>query len=275
MSAFKPGLEKTDAAPLNADRVNGLDSKADMVDEKTTDISSQDVSSYDVNDNTETREASESKQLSDDTGENVSDAPNQLKPNKTFLLNGVEYKTDDNGKIYSVDGQLLPNETYVINGHSVETNENGERCKIDGRPIEEFQEVADDAAQSYNSKYDPYNRSVQKGVDNVKQTDNGGVSFEDSDSIYTTEDGRKAVVVIQATGNRDRDFDQANKALGIDKEPDGYVWHHVDNYNVKDNTFTLQLVKDEAHNASKPHSGGCAQYDAVYGSSYNPPKKEI
>lgn len=51
--------------------------------------------------------------------------------------------------------------------------------------------------------------------------------------------------------------------------PDGYVWHHLDDYNVEKNTITMELVMDEAHNASKPHSGGCAQYDSVNGPTYN------
>lgn len=61
--------------------------------------------------------------------------------------------------------------------------------------------------------------------------------------------------------------------MKLEETPDGYVWHHVDDYNVEDGTITLELVEDEAHNATKPHSGGCAQYDAVNGSSYNPPRK--
>ena len=51
--------------------------------------------------------------------------------------------------------------------------------------------------------------------------------------------------------------------------PDGYVWHHLDDYNVEKNTITMELVMDEAHNASKPHSGGCAQYDSVNEPTYN------
>jgi len=54
----------------------------------------------------------------------------------------------------------------------------------------------------------------------------------------------------------------------------GYVWHHLDDYNVENNTLTLEFIKKDAHNASKPHSGACAQYDAVHGPSYNPAKKE-
>ena len=32
---------------------------------------------------------------------------------------------------------------------------------------------------------------------------------------------------------------------------------------------------DEAHNASKPHSGGCAQYDSVNGPTYNKKRRQM
>ena len=140
--------------------------------------------------------------------------------------------------------------------------------------IKTLQEWADRVAREYNDKFSPYERACAKGIEGVTKTPNGGVSFENSDALYVAEDGKKGVVTIEATGNRSADFDKANKELGLPEKPDGYTWHHVDNYNVRDNTVTLELVRDEAHNKTKPHSGGCAQYDAVYGSSYNPPKKQ-
>ena len=56
----------------------------------------------------------------------------------------------------------------------------------------------------------------------------------------------------------------------------GILWktfHHLDDYDVEKNTITMELVMDEAHNAAKPHSGGCAQYDSVNGPTYNRKKK--
>ncbi len=138
--------------------------------------------------------------------------------------------------------------------------------------LEALQERADNAAQEYNDKYSPYERAVSKGVEGVTETPNGGVSFENSDALYVTKDGKKGVITIEATGSRSADFDKANEALGLDEKPDGYTWHHLDNYNVKDNTVTLELVRDDAHNSAKPHYGGCAQYDAVHGPTYNPPR---
>ena len=157
----------------------------------------------------------------------------------------------------------------------MEKNENEnetETEELSEDEMEALQEQADKAAQEYNDKYSPYERAVSKGLEGVVETPNGGVSFENSEAIYVTEDGEKAIVTIEATGNRSSDAAAANRAMGMDKEPDGYTWHHLDNYNVKDNTITLELVERPAHRSITPHSGGCAQYDAVHGPSYNPPK---
>lgn len=147
--------------------------------------------------------------------------------------------------------------------------------KTEEPSVEEQQEVADTAAREYNQKYQPYERAVSKGVDDVTETANGGVSFENSKALYVDENNNKAIVQIEASGDRSTDFNNANKKFGLSETPDGYVWHHLDDYDVKSNTVTMQLVKAEAHDASKPHSGGCAQYDAVHGPTYNPPRKEV
>lgn len=37
----------------------------------------------------------------------------------------------------------------------------------------------------------------------------------------------------------------ANQAMGLLETPDGYVWHHLDDYNVEKNTITMELVMDD------------------------------
>lgn len=138
----------------------------------------------------------------------------------------------------------------------------------DQQTVEAKQEVADKAARDYNRKYKPCERAKRKGYD-VKETPNGGVSFEGTDALYHDDKETNPIVNIEATGDRSNDFKRANEAAGLKQTPEGYVWHHLDDYDVKTNSFTMQLVKDEVHNATKPHSGGCAQYDAVNGKSYN------
>lgn len=136
------------------------------------------------------------------------------------------------------------------------------------RNISEMQKIADERAQEYNAKKNPYRVAVQKGVIGIKRTPNGGVSFINTGKVYV-HNGRMCVVSIQATGNRDRDFDAANRAMGLPREPEGYVWHHVDDYNVGENTLTLELVEKSAHRKTTAHAGSCAQYDAVHGPTYN------
>ena len=150
-----------------------------------------------------------------------------------------------------------------------------DNCEADDLICKEKQDIADEVARQYNEKFQPFERAQQKGYTDVVRTENGGVSFEKSKALYVTEDGISGTVVIEATGSRTKDFSTANAAIGLEDTPEGYVWHHVDDYDVESNTLTLQLVKDEAHNAAKPHSGACAQYDAVHGPSYNPPRKDV
>lgn len=181
------------------------------------------------------------------------------------------FKRLDNNKLPEAF-EKMENLPDIIESNDVELPEAIETDNAE-LSIEEKQEIADKAAQDYNARTRPYERAVEKGIQGVLQTKNGGVSFAETDSIYIKEDGTKGIVKIKAEGNRSKDFNKANKIMGLEETPDGYVWHHLDDYNVKNGTITLELVKDEVHNATKPHSGGCAQYDAVNGSSYNPPKK--
>ena len=135
-----------------------------------------------------------------------------------------------------------------------------------------LQDIANRAAQEYNAKYNPAERAISKGYTGVKKTAKGGVSFHGTSYMHTI-NRVETKITIPATGTRSGDFDLANLKFKFDDTPDGYVWHHVDDYNVESNTFTLELVLKDAHNASKPHSGACAQYDAVHGPSYNPARK--
>lgn len=135
--------------------------------------------------------------------------------------------------------------------------------------IEEQQKKADHAALSYNKGRDPAGLAQRKGVVGAKRTKNHGVSFADTDRVYVHE-GKKCIVKIKATGNRDKDFLEANRMMfQSDRTPTGYVWHHVDDYNVEDNTLTMELVRKDAHAASIAHAGACSQYDAVHGPHYN------
>ena len=133
--------------------------------------------------------------------------------------------------------------------------------------IYNLQEKANKAAKDYNCKYKPLTHGLLNGLTNLIRTDNGGVSFIRSPYIYKI-NGLPVYVTIKATGSRSNDFKQANKYFGFSEKPLGYTWHHLDDYNVRDNTFTLELVESQAHRATTPHSGGCAMYQATTGRRY-------
>lgn len=68
----------------------------------------------------------------DDAGNNVGDGQT-LQPNSTFVLNGIEYNTDDNGHIYKIDGyELMPDCEYTIDGISYKTDSSGRIILCDG-----------------------------------------------------------------------------------------------------------------------------------------------
>jgi hypothetical protein len=136
--------------------------------------------------------------------------------------------------------------------------------------IAQKQAIADAAAQNYNYKYKPAaERAKLKGYDGIGTTSNGGATFQGSDWMYPVEEGQSNVVKIKATGNRENDFKLAYEQAGIENKPIDAVWHHVDDFNVETGEMTLELVYKKAHDAIIPHSGSCAQYDAVNGPTYN------
>ena len=87
------------------------------------------------------------------------------------------------------------------------------------------------------------------------------------------------VLVVSTTGRRYTrngelgDFDVANKAAKLDETPEGYVWHHMDDFDPVTGECSMQLVRENAHNrvAGMAHSGSVAQYKAYYINSSNAP----
>ena len=61
----------------------------------------------------------------DDNGHAYRDDEGGYIPNNEYDLDGVHYKTDDNGSIYSADGNYYPNDVFVVDGTWYSTDENG------------------------------------------------------------------------------------------------------------------------------------------------------
>ncbi|MFD0892905.1 HNH endonuclease [Luteolibacter ambystomatis] len=100
----------------------------------------------------------------------------------------------------------------------------------------------------------------------------GGVDFSNSPHLYPVGEGQSNIVQIEYTGTRSRDYKAANIAAGLgetSKAPQGYTWHHLDDYDPVTNTGSMQLVERPAHEATYPHRGGVSQYESAFGVPYD------
>jgi hypothetical protein len=93
---------------------------------------------------------------------------------------------------------------------------------------------------------------------------------------------RGKVIKIRMTGKRTGsagDFSMADaemrKLNPSFVKPDGYTWHHLDDFNPATGECTMQLVESTAHQGTgvvgMSHSGSVAQWKAYYGTSSNAP----
>ncbi len=76
--------------------------------------------------------ADTAKEIKDDNGE-VIGKDGALEPNKTFTINGVEYKTDDRGTFYCINGKYLPGKTFLLNRIEYKTDDKGIVYSVDGK----------------------------------------------------------------------------------------------------------------------------------------------
>ena len=142
------------------------------------------------------------------------------------------------------------------------------------------QDRADEAAKAYNEKHDPMADAEKAGITGVKQTDNKGLDFKETDAILRTDEGEVVEIKIKSTGDRRKDYLEAEriaKEQGVDldlkgmreRKKDAYVWHHVDDYNATTNETTMQFIKRDAHKAIRNHAGSSMQYAQATGSGYD------
>ena len=98
----------------------------------------------------------------------------------------------------------------------------------------------------------PSAKAAFKGYPGIKTTPNGGPDFSGTPYLYKPKPGEKNIVEIDYKGGRRDDFKAANEKAGIPgtDAPEGYTWHHVDEYNPKTGKGTMQLVRSDAHEAT-------------------------
>jgi A nuclease of the HNH/ENDO VII superfamily with conserved WHH/Fibronectin type III domain len=100
--------------------------------------------------------------------------------------------------------------------------------------------------------------------------------FATTSHLYPVTGNQKSIVRIKMTGKRagpNSDFALANQKSGIpvnagENAPNGYTWHHLDDFDPKTGECTLQLVKTLEHSKSLPHTGSAGQYAKYYGVEY-------
>ncbi len=95
--------------------------------------------------------------------------------------------------------------------------------------------------------------------------------------LYPVTGEEKNIVRIKLTGKRldglETDFHKANIAAKIPYSrtgyaPDGYTWHHMDDFDPISGECTMQLVKQDVHGSTFPHTGSPAQYTDYTGLTY-------
>jgi len=97
------------------------------------------------------------------------------------------------------------------------------------------------------------------------------MSTNQYNTVFPVKEGQNNIVQIEYTGSRRRDFGAANLKAGVgttQKPPQGFTWHHLDDYNSATNKGSLQLVETGAHEATYPHSGGVKQFEDFTGKTY-------
>ena len=142
---------------------------------------------------------------------------------------------------------------------------------ISGGVVEYKQYKADMAVRNYNEVKKPVDHAAERGYD-LKSGKNGTLEYSGTDYIKTSSDGQEIIVEIEASGSRSKDFknawELAESKYGVSKSDYSNVtWQHMDDYNVRTNTFTLELVDRGAHQGIS-HAGGCKQYEVFKGVKY-------
>ncbi|MCK1393665.1 HNH endonuclease [Bradyrhizobium sp. 1] len=114
----------------------------------------------------------------------------------------------------------------------------------------------------------PAEWAAKKGFPGVGTTANGGPTFAGTEHLYPAAQGQRSVVNIPLTGSYRKDFALANKEGKFTETPGGYMWHHADDFNPQTGRATLELIDEDAHNATRPHAGSVAQYSTHHGVRY-------
>ena len=85
----------------------------------------------------------------DDNGKQYRTEDGGWLPNNEYTLDGIEYKTDDNGSVYKCDGKYYPDDWFVLNGNLYVTDSEGE---VIGGDIEEDEQAGESETEQQDAQ---------------------------------------------------------------------------------------------------------------------------
>ena len=192
-----------------------------------------------------------------------------------YCRNNPVYYVDPSGNICETAANKIREK--IANGDPVSNNERRKLAAYERNEarLNARQKAVDDVAKKKNINKKGMTRAdlaQSKGFQGINATANGGADFLGSQYIYMIDGKKPACVKIKLTGSRKGDYKAANMKLNLgslDETPIvDYVWHHIDDYDVRTGMATMQLVWIPAHNATKIHAGSVKQYEVDTGINY-------
>ncbi len=92
--------------------------------------------------------------------------------------------------------------------------------------------------------------------------------------LFPVTGNQKNIVRIKLSGKRkgtDGDFHRANQEAGFPNTtaPQGYTWHHLDDFDPATGESTMQLVKSSVHQGTIPHTGSVKQFENYNNTTYS------
>lgn len=97
----------------------------------------------------------------DDNGKQYRTEDGGWLPNNEYTLDGIEYKTDDNGSVYKCDGKYFPDDWFVLNGNLYVTDSEGE---VIGSDIEEDDQSDEPETNLKGTEDNPPIQNKQDGL---------------------------------------------------------------------------------------------------------------
>jgi len=137
-------------------------------------------------------------------------------------------------------------------------------------PMEGAGRAAAEEARALTSRVglSPAEWAAKKGFPGIGTTANGGPTFAATEHLYPAAGEQRSIVRIKLTGSRKNDSRLANKEGKFAETPEGYRWHHVDDFDPLSGEATLELVSEKSHNATLRHVGSVGQYAKHHGIPY-------